>query len=89
MRRRLEQVTGVASVVSRDAGREFGEVSETGSVAFEVHGLENYAIRPDLARAIVQSGWNLNELRAVGESLEEIFLELTRSEQTKEELVTQ
>jgi ABC-2 type transport system ATP-binding protein len=58
-------------------------------VAFEVFGLENYTIRPELARAIVQSGWNLNELRAVSESLEEIFLELTRSEKSKEELVTQ
>jgi ABC-2 type transport system ATP-binding protein len=93
VRRRLEQITGVASVVlrdvSRDASHESGDSINAGSVAFEVHGLENYAIRPDLARAIVQAGWNLNELRAVGESLEEIFLELTRSEQTKEELVTQ
>ena len=35
---------------------------------------------PNWRAAIVQSGWNLTELRTVGESLEEIFLELTKSE---------
>jgi ABC-2 type transport system ATP-binding protein len=76
VKQKLEQVTGVASVVSRD--------SRDGTVAYEVQGLENYAVRPDLARAVVQAGWNLTELRAIGESLEEIFLELTRSEEVKE-----
>ena len=64
-----------------------------GTAAFEVEGLEGSAVRPDLARAVVQAGWNLTELRPVGESLEEIFLELTKSEQPKEpkegELVAQ
>jgi len=27
--------------------------------------MEQYAVRPDLARAIVQSGWDLTELRTV------------------------
>ncbi len=72
VKQRLEQVPGVASVESRDS-------SET-LASFEVHSLENYSVRPELARAIVQSGWNLTELRPVGESLEEIFLELTKSE---------
>jgi hypothetical protein len=44
--------------------------------------MENYFLRPELARAVVQAGWNLMELKTVGESLEEIFLELTRSELT-------
>jgi ABC-2 type transport system ATP-binding protein len=72
VKQRLEQVPGVASVESRDS-------SDT-LVSFEVHSMENYAVRPELARAIVQAGWNLTELRPVGESLEEIFLELTKSE---------
>jgi ABC-2 type transport system ATP-binding protein len=76
VRQRLEQVPGVASVVSRD--------SRDGLESFEVHSLENFSVRPELARAIVQSGWNLTELRSVGESLEEIFLELTKSETVKE-----
>jgi hypothetical protein len=42
--------------------------------------MENFFVRPDLARAVVHAGWNLVELKAMGESLEEIFLELTRSE---------
>jgi ABC-2 type transport system ATP-binding protein len=72
VRQRLEEVAGVARVVSRD--------SRDGLAAFDVEGLENYFLRPELARAVVQSGWNLVELKAVGESLEDIFLELTRSE---------
>ena len=61
--------------------QKFRRQIRDGAVAFEVEGLENYFLRPELARAIVHSGWNLVELKAVGESLEEIFLELTRSEQ--------
>jgi hypothetical protein len=33
---------------------------------------------------VVQAGWNLSELRPVGLSLEEIFLQLTAAEQTGE-----
>jgi ABC-2 type transport system ATP-binding protein len=76
VKQKLEQVTGVASVISRE--------SRDGLQSFEVHGLENYAVRPELARAVVQAGWNLTELRVMGESLEEIFLELTKSEESKE-----
>ncbi len=75
IRKRLELVTGVAHVVSHD-GRP-------GTSAFEVEGLDGSSVRPDLARAVVQAGWNLTELRPVGESLEEIFLELTKSEATR------
>jgi hypothetical protein len=32
---------------------------------------------------VVNSGWNLSELRAVGLSLEDIFLELTSTEKKK------
>jgi len=75
VKQHLEQVAGVARVMSKD--------SRDGIAAFEVNGLENYSVRPELARAVVQAGWNLIELRAVGESLEEIFLELTKSEEIK------
>jgi len=79
VRQRLEQVPGVARVVSRDA--------RDGAAAFDVEAVENTFLRPHLARAIVESGWDLTELKVVGESLEEIFLELTRSENTEGELV--
>jgi ABC-2 type transport system ATP-binding protein len=38
--------------------------------------------RPEIARAVVEHGWNLIELRPLAVNLEEIFLELTRQEET-------
>ena len=46
---------------------------------FEVESQKGFT-RGDLARAIVESGWDLNELRPVAMSLEEIFLQLTTSQ---------
>ena len=66
---RLEAVAGVSRVSPRD--------SRDGLLSFIVESQEGQHIRPQLARTIVESGWNLNELHAVGLSLEEIFLELT------------
>ena len=83
VRQRLEQVSGVASVVSID---RTANDTRDGLEIFEVHSLDKYSVRPELARAVVQSGWNLNEMRTVGESLEEIFLELTKSETAKPEI---
>ena len=39
--------------------------------------------RPELARAVIHAGYDLLELRAAGASLEDIFLQLTREEQTR------
>ena len=69
---RLEQVSGVSRVVLKE--------SKDGKMAFEVESLQGRIIRPELARTVVNSGWNLSELRAVGLSLEDIFLELTSTE---------
>ncbi len=68
----LEQVPGVSRVVPKEA-RE-------GRHIFEVESLQGRSIRADLARAVVNAGWGLNELRPVGLSLETIFLQLTASE---------
>lgn len=43
-------------------------------------------IRPEIARKIVEAGYDLLEMRPVGMSLEEIFLELTRDEPAPPEL---
>jgi ABC-2 type transport system ATP-binding protein len=43
--------------------------------------------RPAIARAIVEKGWNLMELRPLAVNLEEIFLEVTRQEQAEGEEV--
>ena len=69
---RLEQVAGVSRVMYKE--------SRDGRHIFEVESLQGRSIRADLARAVVNAGWNLNELRAVGLSLEDIFLQLTASE---------
>jgi ABC-2 type transport system ATP-binding protein len=44
---------------------------------FEVENRKGSFVRGDLARAVVESGWDLNEMRPAAVSLEEIFLELT------------
>jgi gliding motility-associated transport system ATP-binding protein len=73
---RLETVNGVSRVVFKESR---GDRS-----LFEVESLKDRFIRGDLARAIVESGWNLNELRPAAMSLEEIFLQLTGAEKVEE-----
>jgi ABC-2 type transport system ATP-binding protein len=71
VQRRLERVAGVSRVVikqRRDSRHTFEVESRKGFV------------RGDLARAVVESGWDLNELRPAAMSLEEIFLQLTGAE---------
>ncbi|HUN81265.1 MAG TPA: ATP-binding cassette domain-containing protein [Phycisphaerae bacterium] len=83
VQQRLEQVSGVSRVMARD-GRD-------GRLHFEVESLQGRHIRADLARSVVNAGWALTEMRAVGLSLEDIFLQLTaaeKKEQIKEEGVT-
>jgi ABC-2 type transport system ATP-binding protein len=69
VRRKLEQVSGVSRVIAKE--------TKDGKAQFTVESLQGRQIRPELARAVIESGWNLNELHAVGLSLEEIFLQLT------------
>src|SRR3954447_24990159 len=69
---RLEQFSGVSRVMMKDA--------RDGRLTFEIESLQGRHIRAELARSVVNSGWNLNELRAVGLSLEDIFLQLTAAE---------
>ena len=44
---------------------------------FEVETQKGQFVRGDLARAIVEAGWDLNEMRSSAVSLEEVFLQLT------------
>jgi len=37
-------------------------------------------VRPEVAKAVIKEGFDLLEMRPVGMSLEEIFLELTSSD---------
>ncbi|MEO8025420.1 MAG: ABC transporter ATP-binding protein, partial [Bryobacteraceae bacterium] len=70
---KLEQVAGVSRVVHKE--------SKNGRHYFEVESLQGRNIRGDVARAVVEAGWDLNELQTAALSLEEIFLQLTTPEQ--------
>src|SRR5262249_36053030 len=59
--------------------RKVGE--NNGSHRFQVEGELRKDIRSDLARTVVQSGWDLLELQAASMSLEDIFLKLTTAEE--------
>jgi len=48
---------------------------------FEIESQKGRLVRGDLARAVVESGWDLNELRPAAMSLEEVFLQLTGKEE--------
>jgi len=74
VQQRLETVSGVSRVMMKD--------SRNGRLLFEVESLQGKHIRADLARTVVNSGWNLSELKSIGLSLEDIFLQLTTAEQT-------
>jgi ABC-2 type transport system ATP-binding protein len=72
VQQKLEQVSGVSSVSCRQ--------QIDSRAIFEVESQKGGLVRGDLARAIVESGWDLNELRPASMSLEEVFLQLTGSE---------
>jgi len=76
VQQRLEQVSGVSRVMMKE--------SKNGRLSFTIESLQGRSIRADLARSVVNAGWNLSEMRAIGLSLEDIFLELTGSGADKE-----
>ncbi|MGC2656645.1 MAG: ATP-binding cassette domain-containing protein [Bryobacteraceae bacterium] len=78
VRQRLEQVPGVSKVLDRVTTGEL--------FTFEVENLAGQNPRAEVARTLVQAGWNLYEMKSVTFSLEEVFLELTGS---KPEVVAQ
>jgi hypothetical protein len=57
--------------------------AKDGHARFEVESLQGRQVRPDLARAVVEGGWSLQELHPVAFSLEEIFLQLTSADTAK------
>jgi ABC-2 type transport system ATP-binding protein len=73
---KFERVPGVELVKSRESKGE--------RVTLEVHSEKDKDVRAELARATVESGWKLYELRTGGLSMEEIFLELTTEDLSKE-----
>jgi ABC-2 type transport system ATP-binding protein len=67
--RRLEQISGITRVLIKDQRQNRS--------TFELESRKDSVGRGDLARAVVESGWDLNELRPTAVSLEEVFLQLT------------
>lgn len=69
VQQKLERVSGVSRVICK---RQFDS-----RAVFEIESQKGRLVRGDLARAVVESGWDLNELRPAALSLEEVFLQLT------------
>lgn len=76
VQRKLEQVPGVARVLPKE--------QIDSRAVFELETSKGRFVRGDVARAVVESGWDLNELRSAAMSLEEVFLQLTGSEKPVE-----
>ncbi|HZZ38368.1 MAG TPA: ATP-binding cassette domain-containing protein [Acidobacteriaceae bacterium] len=72
VQQRLGAVAGVSNVTSKGQDDQ--------GAFFEVESRKGQLVRGDLARAVVDAGWDLNELRPAAMSLEEIFLQLTGTE---------
>jgi ABC-2 type transport system ATP-binding protein len=78
---RIGKVSGVNRIVLKG--------KQPTHFTFEVQTQKDQFVRGDLARAIVEAGWDLNEMRSAAVSLEEIFLQLTGTPEAapKEEVV--
>lgn len=72
VQRRLEKIAGVSRVAFKGTRQN--------RTTYEVESQKGRLVRGDLARAVVESGWDLNELRPAAVSLEEVFLQLTQEQ---------
>ena len=73
---KFQRVGGVNWVEPRESSGD--------RVTLEVHSEKDKDVRAELARATVESGWKLYELKTSGLSLEEIFLKLTTKDISEE-----
>ncbi|MBM3301077.1 MAG: hypothetical protein FJY85_14120 [Deltaproteobacteria bacterium] len=69
----LSSVPGVISVQPSD-GTDSGEITVT------VEAEPKTDVRPALARAVLEKGWDLTELRQLHLSLEDVFIDLVTEE---------
>jgi ABC-2 type transport system ATP-binding protein len=70
------EMDGLAARVGKVKGTRDIQTQEDGSVEFEFSAGQD--VRPQVAKAVILAGFELLEMRPIGLSLEEIFLELTR-----------
>jgi ABC-2 type transport system ATP-binding protein len=71
---KLLAVKGVSKVQRKEDG------------LFEFHFAPGQDVRPEVAKLVVNAGYDLLEMRPIGMSLEEIFLQLTREETNETEM---
>ena len=69
VQQRLESLSGVSKVLFKHATDH--------KLTFEVESLPGQSARADVARSVVNAGWNLFEMKSLSYSLEEVFLQLT------------
>jgi ABC-2 type transport system ATP-binding protein len=69
---------GLGKTVQKVKGVRSVHAAADGSLEFQF--APGHDVRPDVAKAVVGGGYDLLELRSVGMSLEEIFLQLTRDD---------
>jgi ABC-2 type transport system ATP-binding protein len=72
------EADGLVKIVQKVKGVRSAIRKADGTLEFQFSPGQD--VRPEVAKAIVASGYDLLELRPVGMSLEEIFLELTRDD---------
>lgn len=69
---------GLAKIVNKVKGVQSTESKPDGTIEFEF--APGQDVRPEVAKTVIKEGFDLLEMRPVGMSLEEIFLELTKSD---------
>ncbi len=69
---------GLTKLVHKVKGVQSTQNAEDGAVEFQF--APGQDVRPQVAKAVIDAGYELLELKPVGMSLEEIFLELTRDD---------
>jgi ABC-2 type transport system ATP-binding protein len=74
---KVSSISGVTRVDTQPAAN--------GASTFLIETAQGQDLRRDLARAVVESGFGLLELKHVGMSLEDIYLQLTTSEEPESE----
>lgn len=72
------EADGLSKVITKVKGVQSAHTAPDGSVEFQF--APGQDVRPEVAKAVINAGYELIELRPVGMSLEEIFLELTRED---------
>jgi ABC-2 type transport system ATP-binding protein len=76
----FQKVSSISGVTRVDT-----QPADNGSNTFLIETAQGQDLRRDLARAVVEGGFGLLELKHVGMSLEDIYLQLTTSEEPEGE----